>query len=194
MKGKKVVDLCAAPGGKTAALASAGAIVTSVDSSSTRLHRLRENLIRLRLKAEIIEADARCWRPNNLADVVILDAPCSGTGTIRRHPDIPYCKTEIDVMKLMGIQESLLAAAVESVKPGGIVVYSTCSIQPEEGPMQIERAVQNKLPILTLPFTRNDVPGMPETLTPTGTFLSLPSYLSKYGHMDGFFACRFQRL
>ena len=97
-------------------------------------------------------------------------------------------------MKLMDIQESLLAAAVESVKPGGIIVYSTCSLQPEEGPMQIERAAQNKLPIRTLRFTRNDLPGMPETLTPAGAFLSLPSYLSKYGHMDGFFACRFQRL
>ncbi|MBM09876.1 MAG: MFS transporter [Magnetovibrio sp.] len=194
VRGKRIIDLCAAPGGKTAALASAGAIVTAIDSSATRLQRLRENLTRLQLKAHVIEADAKSWRPIELADAVLLDAPCTGTGIIRRHPDIAHCKTASDVMELMVIQETLLVAAVELVKPGGIILYSTCSLQPEEGLMQIERAKKNELPIRPLPFTKNHLLGMSEMLTSTGTFLSLPSYLPKQGHMDGFFACRFEKL
>ena len=131
--GRSVADLCAAPGGKTAALAAAGAHVTAVDISAARLDRLRENLRRLALTAEVVQADAATWSPGRTFDVVVLDAPCTATGTIRRHPDILRLKTPEDVARMAELQARMLAHAATLVGPGGLLVYSTCSLQPEGG-------------------------------------------------------------
>jgi len=138
IKGRSVIDLCAAPGGKTAQLANRGAVVTAVDRSGKRLARLRENLGRLGLTAELITADAATWRPSQLADMVLVDAPCSATGTIRRHPDVARLKKPDDVAELTGVQDRLLTAALEMTAPGGTVVYCSCSLQPQEGTERIE--------------------------------------------------------
>ena len=134
--GKSVADLCAAPGGKTAQLAPAGAQVTAVDRSEPRLARLRQNLLRLQLSAEVVKADAAHWQGGPF-DAVLLDAPCSSTGTIRRHPDIPWLKSEADLVKLTALQTRLLDHAVTLLKPGGTLVYCTCSLENEEGEDQI---------------------------------------------------------
>ena len=137
VRGKRVADLCAAPGGKTAELALAGASVVAVDSSKTRLALLTDNLKRLGLEAETVKADAATWQPDESFDAVLLDAPCSSTGTIRRHPDIPYVKSAEDIAALAPLQERLLDNAARLVKPGGRLVYSTCSLEPEEGEAQV---------------------------------------------------------
>src|SRR5262249_11575460 len=129
-------DLCAAPGGKTAQLAAAGAEVTAVDVSGARLARLRENLARLHLKADVVEADAANWSPGRTFDVVILDAPCSATGTIRRHPDILRLKRSDDIARMAELQRTMLANAAGLVAPGGLLIYATCSLEPEEGEWQ----------------------------------------------------------
>src|SRR5204862_6017794 len=136
VRGKSVADLCAAPGGKTAQLALAGAQVTAVDRSAPRLERVRQNLLRLQLSAEVIKADAAEWQGGPF-DAVLVDAPCSSTGTIRRHPDIPWLKSEIDLKKLVALQTRLLDHAVTLLKPGGTLVYCTCSLEAEEGEDQI---------------------------------------------------------
>ena len=132
--GREVVDLCAAPGGKTAQLASAGARVTAIDRSTRRLDRLVANLNRLGLPVSAMAADALTWRPEHPVDAVLLDAPCTATGAIRRHPDVPHLKQPEDVARLAVVQENLLRAAVEMLRPGGTLVYCTCSLEPEEGP------------------------------------------------------------
>ena len=135
--GRTVADLCAAPGGKTAQLAAAGAQVTAVDVSAARLARLRDNLTRLRLQADVVEADAATWSPGRTFDIVILDAPCSATGTIRRHPDILRLKRAEDIARMADLQRAMLANAAGLVAPGGLLVYATCSLEPEEGERQI---------------------------------------------------------
>src|SRR5262245_37753380 len=132
VRGLAVADLCAAPGGKTAQLAAAGARVTAVDRSGGRLERLKQNLARLRLAADVVEADVAQWQGGPF-DAVLLDAPCSSTGTIRRHPDIPWLKGEADIATLAALQRRLLAQAVTLVKPGGTLVYCTCTLDPEPG-------------------------------------------------------------
>src|SRR5690606_35709438 len=146
--GQRVIDLAAAPGGKSAQLAAAGAHVTAVDRSGPRLRRLSENFERLGLSAEIVVGDAANWRPYALADAVLLDAPCSATGTIRRHPDVVHLKEAGDVRRLSLVQDRLLRAAVEMVKPGGMLVYACCSLQPEEGPDRISALVAAGAPVL----------------------------------------------
>ena len=130
--GRTVADLCAAPGGKTAQLAAAGAQVTAVDRAPKRLERLKQNLARLSLAAETVVADVAEWQGGPF-DAVLLDAPCSSTGTIRRHPDIPWLKREADIAALAALQRRLMANAVELTKPGGTLVYCVCSLEPEEG-------------------------------------------------------------
>src|SRR5690606_32288872 len=130
---------CAAPGGKTAELVVGGARVTAVEVDASRIERLKGNLARLRLEAEIVEADAAEWQPGTSFDAVLLDAPCLSTGTIRRHPDILHLKRESDLKRLRALQARLLENATRLVKPGGRLVYCTCSLEPEEGPQQIER-------------------------------------------------------
>ncbi|MBT6086778.1 MAG: 16S rRNA (cytosine(967)-C(5))-methyltransferase RsmB [Rhodospirillaceae bacterium] len=190
---KSVIDLCAAPGGKTAYLAAAGARVSAVDRSEPRLRRLRGNLERLHLKAEIIVADGTEWRPQEPADAVLLDAPCSATGTIRRHPDLPWNKTPGDVIKLAAAQMRLLNAAMSMVKPGGHVVFATCSLQPEEGPDQLAQILTETPHVAIDPISAAEVPGATESLANSGTFRSLPCYMESDGGMDGFFACRLVR-
>jgi 16S rRNA (cytosine967-C5)-methyltransferase len=190
----RAIDLCAAPGGKTAELAAAGIAVTAVDRSGPRLARLSENLGRLRLDAETIEADAATWRPAEPAEAVLLDAPCSATGTIRRHPDLPWLKRPEDVAKLAALQDRLLENALAMTKPGGLLVYATCSLQPEEGVQRIEALLARSAPAERIAIRPAEVGGLGFLLTPAGDLRSLPSHLAEKGGMDGFYACRLRRI
>ncbi len=192
--GKRVLDLCAAPGGKTVQLAAAGAEVTAIDRSARRLRRVRENLNRLGLEATIQDADAIEWRPEELADAVLLDAPCSATGTIRRHPDVARLKRAQDVTDLAGTQAALLRASAEMVKPGGLVVYCTCSLQAAEGEEQIAAALAAGLPFERVPVTAEEVGGLSEAITVQGELRTLPCHWPDRGGLDGFFAARLRRL
>jgi 16S rRNA (cytosine967-C5)-methyltransferase len=195
---KHVIDLCAAPGGKTAQLAAAGARVTAVDRSEKRLLRVRENLDRLGLDADIVCADAGDWRPDKMADAVLVDAPCSSTGTIRRHPDVARLKAPEDVSKLSGVQDRLLAAAVDMVKPGGEIVYCSCSLQPEEGPDRITALLDAGAPVSRVAVQPGDIGGpgklTEDLISADGALRSLPSHLEEGGGMDGFFAARLKRV
>lgn len=198
VKGKHVIDLCAAPGGKTAQLAAAGAKVTAVDRSEKRLVRVRENLDRMGLDADIVCADAAEWKPpgaeggneNALADAVLVDAPCSSTGTIRRHPDVARLKTPEDVTKLAQVQDRLLVAALELVRPGGIIVYCSCSLQPEEGPDRIAALLESGAPVTQDAISRDEIIGSEEWISSDGVLRCLPCHLADLGGMDGFFAAR----
>jgi len=188
--GLHVVDLCAAPGGKTAQLADAGAHVTAIDRSSRRLERLNANLKRLSLPAAILAADAVTWRPDQPVDAVLLDAPCTATGAIRRHPDVPHLKRPADVLRLAVIQERLLRAAVDMLRPGGVLVYCTCSLEPEEGPMQIDALLRSGAPVARQPVSAEeiDIPG--EWITEDGDLRTLPFHLAEYDGIDGFYGAR----
>jgi 16S rRNA (cytosine967-C5)-methyltransferase len=192
--GRPVIDLCAAPGGKTAQLAAAGGQVIAVERSPARLKRLGENLARLRLTASLVEADATQWRPPAPADAVLLDAPCSATGTIRRHPDIPWLKSPDDLPKLAALQDRLLDGAVAMTGPGGTVVYAVCSLQPEEGPQRIAALLARGAPAERAPIASSELPGMAELLTADGDLRTLPCHWADKGGMDGFYACRLRRL
>ncbi|MBX6323254.1 MAG: RsmB/NOP family class I SAM-dependent RNA methyltransferase, partial [Rhodospirillaceae bacterium] len=192
--GRRVIDLCAAPGGKTAQLAAAGAEVISVERSPARLKRLAANLARLRLAAALVEADAASWRPPAPADAVLLDAPCSATGTIRRHPDIPWLKSPDDLPKLTALQDRLLDNAVSMTRPGGTLVYAVCSLQPEEGAERVAALIARGAPVAPQPVTTEELPGMAELLTPQGELRTLPCHWAAQGGMDGFYACRLRRL
>lgn len=194
VEGIDVIDLCAAPGGKTAQLAAAGARVTAVDRSGPRLKTLRANMDRLRLPVEVVEADAARWRPDRLADAVLLDAPCTATGTIRRHPDIAYIKTEKDVAKISAVQDRLLDAAVAMTAPGGRLVYATCSLQPEEGPDRIAALLRRDAPVRLDPILATELPGLSDAILPDGTVRTLPCHWKEHGGLDGFFMARLARL
>jgi 16S rRNA (cytosine967-C5)-methyltransferase len=181
-KGKTVIDLCAAPGGKTLQLAAAGCAVTAVDNSEKRLALVRDNLTRIKLSAEVVAADALSWRPAQLADAVLLDAPCSSTGTIRRHPDLPHLKKEKDIPKLAQRQRDLLAAAARMLKPGGVLVYSVCSLEPEEGEGVIAAAADVGL----RQEIATSIPA--EFISPVGALRTLPSQWAEMGGLDGFYA------
>lgn len=189
--GRCIIDLCAAPGGKTLYLANAGAAVTAVDRSESRLKRVHENLGRLKLNADVVAADAQDWRPENLADGVVLDAPCSATGTLRRHPDVALLKSPSDIAKLSGLQTRLLDAAAEMVAPGGKILYCTCSLQPEEGPDQIKAFLERHTNFQLDPI---DAAEIFTHENPSGMFRSLPCDLKDQGGRDGFFAARLQRV
>jgi len=191
--GKRVIDLCAAPGGKTAQLAAAGANVIAVDRSAPRLERLHSNLTRLGLNATTVVADATLWQPDQPADAVLLDAPCSATGTIRRHPDVPWLKQPNDVAKLAALQARLLQAAIAMVKPGGLIVFCTCSLQPEEGPTHIDALLRKDAPVERLPIQPAEVGGLDALIDANGDLRTLPCHLSEQGGIDGFFAARLQR-
>ncbi len=190
----RIADLCAAPGGKTAQLAAAGARVFAIDRSPARLARLRGNLARLGLDAKTVEARAEDWRPEQPLDGVLLDAPCTATGTIRRHPDIPWLKSAGDVERLAGIQARLLAAAGDMIAPGGVLVYSVCSLQPEEGPEQIARFLADGAPFERVKVTAAGIGGLEECVTADGDLMTLPCHLSEKGGLDGFYAARLRRL
>jgi 16S rRNA (cytosine967-C5)-methyltransferase len=192
--GRKVIDLCAAPGGKTAQLAAAGADVIAVDRAAARLKRVTDNLMRLGLVAATVAADATQWRPPHPAEAVLLDAPCSATGTIRRHPDIPWLKSPDDVTTLAALQDRLLAAAVAMTAPGGLLVYCTCSLQPEEGPERIASLIAGGAAVERLPIVPAEIGGLAELVTREGDLRTLPCHLSDQGGLDGFYACRLRRL
>lgn len=194
VSGLSVVDLCAAPGGKTAQLAAAGARVTAVDRSPSRVNRLRENMERLKLDIEIVTADATMWRPPAQADAVLLDAPCSATGTLRRHPDIAWTKQPGDVKRLASAQDRLLAAAADMVRPGGLLVFCTCSLQPEEGAQRVNRLVSGGARMVRDPINAEELFGLRELLTPEGELRTHPGLIAEKGGMDGFYAARLRRV
>jgi len=190
VSGKRVIDLCAAPGGKTAQLAAAGATVTAVELSKPRLSRIGENLARLMLKAELVAADATTWRPAAPADAVLLDAPCSATGTIRRHPDLPWRKSAKNLPALCAAQQRLLANTASMVKPGGCLVYAVCSLQPEEGPAVVARFLDANDRFALEPVAAGDVKGADDFIAGDGTLRSLPCHWSERGGIDGFYIAR----
>lgn len=197
LAGKSAVDLCAAPGGKTAQLAAGGADVTSVDVSGARLKRVAANLERLKLKAELVEADAAVWTPGRTFDAVLLDAPCTATGTIRRHPDILRLKRPEDVAALAEIQNRLLDRAAGLVAPGGTLVYCTCSLEPEEGVEQVERFLARTSGFAREPVRAGKGGIAAEWLTAGGDLRTLPYHLPgerpELSGMDGFYAARLVR-
>jgi len=197
VSGKQVADLCAAPGGKTAQLAAAGAKVTAVDISKSRLKRVSENLARLNLDAEIVASDLRDWEPKAPFDAILLDAPCSATGTIRRHPDVPWIKRQRDVEKLSEIQAELLRRVSGWLKPGGLLVYCTCSLQPAEGESQIGAFLSDVAGFEVVPVLGGEIGGLSQCITPEGYLRTLPCHLSDTedipGGLDGFFAARIRR-
>jgi 16S rRNA (cytosine967-C5)-methyltransferase len=197
VRGRSVADLCAAPGGKTAQLAAAGARVIAVDRAPGRLERLQQNLARLHLAAETVAADVMQWRPEPF-DAVLLDAPCSSTGTIRRHPDIPWLKHAPDVAALAALQRRLVAQAGELTKPGGVLVYCSCSLEPEEGIEVIRDLLAHNPNLRRQPISAGEVHGCSEWLTADGDLRTLPCHLSdpdsRMGGLDGFYAARLQRI
>lgn len=195
--GLRVADLCAAPGGKTAQLAHAGARVTAVDASPGRVKRLAANLARLRLPAEIVEADVLSFHPDTPFDAVLLDAPCSSTGTVRRHPDIVWTKRPEDIDKLAELQGRLLEKAVEMVKPGGTLVFSNCSLDPKEGEELVDAFLCGNHRVALAPIGLAELPGIADFLTPRGTLRTTPAGLAaedpRAAGLDGFFAARLRR-
>ena len=192
VKGKRVLDLCAAPGGKTAQLCAAGAEVTAVERSPKRAEFLALNLGRLGMTAEIVVADALEWQPDRPFDLVLLDAPCTATGTIRRHPDIPWIKSPDDVARLAAVQEKLLQAAIGFTSPGGTLVYAVCSLQPEEGEQRIAVALSAG-GVERLPIRRAELGGIEALLDAEGQLRTLPCHLAASGGLDGFFIARLRR-
>ncbi|MCJ2050007.1 RsmB/NOP family class I SAM-dependent RNA methyltransferase [Methylobacterium sp. J-070] len=194
--GARVLDLCAAPGGKTMQLAAAGARVTAIDRSAPRLERLRENVARLGLDVEIRVADALALEPQD-HDAVLLDAPCSATGTIRRHPDVAWTKVEADIARLAALQLRLLDQAAGLVRPGGRLVYCTCSLEPEEGEAQVAAFLARDARFTRVPIRPEEVGGAAALIDGNGDLRTLPCHLPDVpgarGGLDGFFASRLER-
>jgi 16S rRNA (cytosine967-C5)-methyltransferase len=198
--GKNIVDLCAAPGGKTAQLVHSKAHVTAVDRSPSRMARLRDNLARLSLNAELTVADGAEWLGQNHGegfDGILIDAPCTSTGTIRRHPDIGWLRQESDIAPLVAAQKRLLQRAVAALKPGGMLVYCTCSLEPEEGELAISELLTSETAMQRLPIGADEVAGLSEILTAEGDLRTLPCQLPhqdpRLGGLDGFYAARLVR-
>jgi 16S rRNA (cytosine967-C5)-methyltransferase len=194
--GRRIADLCAAPGGKTAQLAHAGADVTAIDRSQSRVARLRDNLGRLSLSARALVADAAEWHDDagEGFDGVLVDAPCSATGTIRRHPDVAWLKQESDIAALTALQKRLLQKAVALLKPGGTLVYCTCSLEPEEGEHVLNAFLASESGVRRAPVSAGEVAGLTDILTPEGDLRTLPCHLPhddpRLGGLDGFYAAR----
>lgn len=189
VRGKRVLDLCAAPGGKTLQLAAAGAIVTALDRDEARLQRLRDGLARTKLSAEITCADALTYAPSEPFDAVLLDAPCSATGTLRRHPDVAWLRRPSDIPKLAELQTQLLTRATTFAKPGGVLVYAVCSLEPEEGPAIAAAGGAGLLRESIGPDEAGDAAFITD-----GALRTLPSHWPKRGGLDGFYAARFRRI
>jgi 16S rRNA (cytosine967-C5)-methyltransferase len=186
--GKRVADLCAAPGGKTMQLAAAGCVVTAVDTSAKRLERVRENLARVQMKAEVVNADVMTWQPAEPLDGILLDAPCSSTGTIRRHPDLPYIKSADDVKRLAIRQREMLKAAAGLLKPNGVLVYSVCSLEKDEGEDVVEAVLADESSLVHEPVPASVLGGALEFLNSRCDLRTLPSHWSSRGGTDGFYA------
>ena len=193
LAGKRLIDLCAAPGGKTLQLAALGAEVTAIDRSKKRLALVEQNLRRTGLSADLVAADAAVWRPDRPADGVLLDAPCTATGTLRRHPDAAYLKSPDDVARMAEVQSRLSDSAIEMIRPGGVLVYCTCSLQAAEGEAQAARLKADpRLEHLRLEAV--EIGGFEEAIDSRGDLRTLPCQRAAEGGMDGFFAARFRRL
>lgn len=192
--GRRIADLCAAPGGKTAQLAAAGALVTAVDRAPARVRRLGENLARLSLAVELVCADATAWTPEQQFDAVLLDAPCSSTGTIRRHPDVAWLKSEADLRKLADLQRRLLDRAIALLKLGGTLIYCTCSLEPEENESIVAALLGREPSLRRAPLAAADVFGCGEFINKQGDLRTLPCQLSdtdsRFSGLDGFYAAR----
>jgi 16S rRNA (cytosine967-C5)-methyltransferase len=194
--GKTIVDLCAAPGGKTAQLAQAGARVVAVDRSPHRMARLRDNFARLALEAESVVADATEWQGGSSGgfDGILVDAPCTSTGTIRRHPDIAWLRQESELGALMALQKRLLQRGIALLKPGGTLVYCTCSLEPEEGEQAISALLATESAVRRAPIDPGEVAGLSEILNQEGDLRTLPCHLPhqdpRLGGLDGFYAAR----
>ncbi len=195
--GDRVADLCAAPGGKTAQLALRGARVSALDRSAQRLKRVASNLERLRLEAELVIADAAIYDAAPF-DAVLIDAPCTSTGTIRRHPDVAWTKRPSDIVALAKTQAALLTRAVALTKRGGTIVYSTCSLEPEEGEAQIAALLRRHPDLARAPIAAEEVGGLAECVTPLGDLRTLPCHLQaetpRQSGLDGFYAARLLRV
>jgi 16S rRNA (cytosine967-C5)-methyltransferase len=198
LAGRRVADLCAAPGGKTAQLAAFGARVTAVDRAEARLNRVRENLARLSLSAELICADVAAWTPEQTFDAVLLDAPCSSTGTIRRHPDVPWLKRATDIAALSRVQAQLLEHALALTRSGGTLIYCTCSLEPEENEEVVAALLARNGGVRRVPITAGEVLGRAEFISPDGDLRTLPCQLpdpdSRLAGLDGFYAARLEKL
>jgi 16S rRNA (cytosine967-C5)-methyltransferase len=199
ISGKAVLDLCAAPGGKTAQLALAGAHVVALDRSPARTARLRDNLARLSLQAEAVVADACEWQSSDHSsfDGILLDAPCTSTGTIRRHPDVAWLREEGDITQLVSLQTRLLQKAVNLLKPGGTLIYCTCSLEPEEGEAAIATLLATESGLRRQPIQPSEVGGLTELINREGDLRTLPCHLPhsdpRFAGLDGFYAARLVR-
>jgi 16S rRNA (cytosine967-C5)-methyltransferase len=197
VRGKRIADLCAAPGGKTAQLAAAGADVFAVDRAPARLERLRKNLARLQLPAEIVCNDVMEWEAGPF-DAVLLDAPCSSTGTIRRHPDIPWLKRPSDIDALAAVQLQMIRRAAQLVRPGGLLVYCVCSLEPEEGANVVRSALAENASLRRVPLGTRELNMPLEWLTTDADLRTLPCQWADpeagIAGLDGFFAARLQRI
>jgi len=189
--GQTALDLCAAPGGKTLQLAASGAIVTALDRSGSRLKRLRDNLARTNLAAEVIAEPAETWPDGRVFDAVLLDAPCSATGTFRRQPEVLWLARPAEIAKLAGVQARLLDAAARRVKPGGRLVYCVCSLEPEEGEAQAAGFLSRHLDFRRSPIAPAEASPAGRSLTPDGALRILPHHVE--GGADGFYIVRFER-
>jgi 16S rRNA (cytosine967-C5)-methyltransferase len=195
LNGQRIADLCAAPGGKTAQLIHGGADVTALDRSPNRVARLRENLARLGLQATTVVADATEWQPERADfDGILLDAPCASTGTIRRHPDVAWLKQPEDIQALTALQGRLLRKAVTLLRPGGTLVYCTCSLEPEEGEQAIASLLADTPQVSRRPIEAGEVGGLSDLINADGDLRTLPSHLPhedpRLGGLDGFYAAR----
>ena len=189
--GERILDLCAAPGGKTLQLAAAGAQVTALDISAPRMALLQANLTRTSLTASLVTADALHWQPDTLFDAILLDAPCSASGTIRRHPDLPFVKDGSELFALTALQSALIDRALTWLKPAGRLVFSTCSLLPEEGEAQLAAALARHPNLIV---ERPDLPGIdPHWWTPEGALRLRPDHWAERGGMDGFFLARLRK-
>ncbi len=189
--GQTALDLCAAPGGKTLQVAAAGASVVAIDRSPDRLKRVSENLARMNLTAEVVAADARTWADKRTFDAVLLDAPCSATGTFRRHPDVLWAAAPGDIASLAGVQIRMLDSAAGRVKPGGRLVYCVCSLEPEEGEAQIRGFLARHPDFSLEPVAAGEGGAPADSVSPEGWLRILPHHLE--GGIDGFFAARMIR-
>ena len=194
IKNKNIIEICGAPGGKTAQMLNEGAAVTTIEISKRRALMLKNNIERLKLesKIKIICEDARKWVPEKKADITLVDVPCSSTGTLRKNPDVMWLKSQEDIKELVSLQKELLAAAIKCTNKNGIIIYCNCSLQFEEGESVVDYFLQNSLVKLTK-VNKKNINGYPMEIINKGFIRTLPFMYNEYGGMDGFFIARLRK-